>query len=119
MPRQIHPDPFILRPPDDLVTKHPELRRLSHRLSLIYAGGIQQNPELIEVVTEEHLQVMGRSLWEALDLREEFDQAHNRAGAAILPIIIESSAAEVQALPWETLYHPILGFLGKHPNFTL
>ena len=54
MPRHIHPKPFIIRPPDDLVRKKPELRRLSHALSHKYASK--------QVVTEEDLQAMGRAL---------------------------------------------------------
>ena len=71
------------------------------------------------IVTEEALQVMGRSLWEALGVQDEFDDAHREAGASILPIIIETDKADGQALAWETLYHPELGFLGKHAGFTL
>jgi hypothetical protein len=58
-------------------------------------------------------------LWEALDIDEEFTQAHKAAGPNILSIIIESQSAAVQALPWETLFHPKCGFLGKNPAFTL
>jgi tetratricopeptide (TPR) repeat protein len=50
---------------------------------------------------------------------EVFDQAVKAAGAAILPIMIESQSAAVQSLPWETLYHPLHGFLGRNPAFTL
>jgi len=111
MPRQIDPTPLVIHPPDDLVQQQPGLRRLSHALSLKYAGR--------QVVSEEDLQVMGGALWAALDLQAEFDAAQARAGAAVLPVIIESQAADVQALPWETLAHPALGFIGKHPGFTL
>ena len=54
-----------------------------------------------------------------LNIQSDFDQAHKEAGAAILPIIIETDKPDEQALPWETLYHPELGFLGKHTAFTL
>ena len=119
MPRQIHPSPFIIKPPANLVEKHPELRRMSHTISLQFAGGVQKKEGMTAVVTEEALQVMGRSLWEALDIQSKFDSAHSEAGAAILPVIIESDITNIQALPWETLYHPTLGFLGKHVGFTL
>ena len=119
MPRQIHTTPFIIKPPDDFVETHPELRRLSHTISMQFAGGVQKKKGMTAVVTEEALQVMGRSLWDALNIQSDFDKAHSGAGAAILPIIIETDKADEQALPWETLYHPTLGFLGKHNGFTL
>ena len=111
MPRHVYPTPFTIHPPDDLARKQPELRRLSHALSLKYASR--------QVVTEKDLQAMGSALWSALDLQNEFDTVHHMAGAAILSIIIESDSAEAQALPWETLYHPVDGFIGKHAGFTL
>lgn len=111
MPRYVHPTPFIIHPPEDLVRKQPDLRRLSHSLGLKYASS--------QVVTEEDLQIMGGALWSVLNLKDTFDAAHKSAGAAILSIIIESGAADVQALPWETLFHPTHGFLGKHAGFTL
>ena len=101
MPRHVHPTPFIIHPPEDLVRKQPGLRRLSHALGLKYASR--------QVVTEEDLQMMGGALWNALDLKEAFDLAHKPAGATILSVVIESGAADVQALPWETLYHPTHG----------
>ena len=103
MPRHVHPTPFVIQPPDDLVRKQPELRRMAHKLGEKYADR--------QVVTENDLQIMGGALWNALDLNEAFDLAHKPAGAAILSIIIESGAADVQALPWETLYHPSAGRL--------
>ena len=113
MPRHVHPLPFIIQPPDDLVRQRPDLRRGSHALSLKYAGR--------QVVTEADLQAMGSALWGALppNVHEAFDAAHAGAGAAILSVIIESDAADAQALPWETLYHPALGFIGKHAGLTL
>ena len=119
MQRLIHPNPFIIQPPANLLEKHPALRRLSHTLSIEFAGGVQNIEGQTVNITEEGLQVMGCSLWDALHIQQEFDRAHKDAGAAILPIIIESDQANIQALPWETLYHPGLGFLGKDPGFTL
>jgi hypothetical protein len=113
MPRHIHPNSFIIHPPDDLVRRQPELRRLSHTLSLKYASR--------QVVTDQDLEAIGRALWGALapDAQTGFDAAHAAAGAAILSVVVESGAADVQALPWETLHHPAHGFIGKHPGFTL
>ena len=54
-----------------------------------------------------------------MEIQGSFDAAVKEAGAAILPIIVESDRAEIQALPWETLYHPAQGFVGKNPAFTL
>ena len=95
MPRHVHPTPFVIRPLDDLARQRPDLCRLSHALSLKYAGN--------QVVTENELKGMGSALWGALDQQNEFDAAQDEAGASFLSVIIESSAADVQALPWETL----------------
>jgi hypothetical protein len=111
MPRNVYTHPFVIEPPDDFVGKHPELRRLSQALRHKYADRI--------VVAEQDLQVMGQALWQALGVQADFETAHNGAGMAILPLVFQSGAAEVHALPWETLYHPTHGFLGKHPGFTL
>ena len=111
MPRHVHPHPFIIHPPDDLVPNNPELRRLSDALSRKYADN--------QVVTEKELEVMGSALWRLLDRQDAFDTALSEAGAAIFPVIVESNSAEAQALPWETLHHPTHGFIGRHPGFTL
>jgi len=112
MPHHIHPNPFVIHPSDDLVHKQPELRRMSSQLADLYATGNI-------VVKDEHLQAMGSALWSMLEVDDDFDAAVKSAGAAILSIIIESGAADVQALPWETLFHPTQGFIGKNPAFTL
>ncbi|MCI5133324.1 MAG: CHAT domain-containing protein, partial [Candidatus Electrothrix sp. EH2] len=43
----------------------------------------------------------------------------NRAGNQILPVVISSRNAAVQHLPWEALYHPVQGFLGRGARCTL
>ena len=111
MPRHIYATPFVIKPPDNLIDKQPGLRRLSHRLGLKYASK--------SIVTEEDLQTMGSALWQTLALDNAFDTAYEKAGATVLSVIIESGISDVQALPWETLYHPEHGFLGKHAGFTL
>jgi tetratricopeptide (TPR) repeat protein len=111
MPRPIHPDPLIICPPDDLVRTNPNLARMSRRLANKYADR--------QVVTDDDLRSMGRLLWNSLAVQTAFQAAQRDAGRAILPLIIESRAAEIQSLPWETLYHPEHGFLGRHPSFTL
>ena len=72
-----------------------------------------------QIVGEKQLMQIGRQLWQVLDIAESFDLARRQAGMRILPLIIESDQAAVQQLPWETLYHPEHGFLGKAPGFTL
>jgi hypothetical protein len=111
MPKFVHPNPFIIQPPADLVQQKPELRRWSAQLSLKFASQ--------QVVTDAELQAIGGALWEALHVQDAFDAAHKAAGNAILPLIIESEAADLQYLPWEIIHHPALGFLGKHPALTL
>jgi len=119
MPRQIHQSPFVIKPPTDFVEKHPDLRRYASQLSMQFAGGVQKKEGMVAIVTEEALQGIGAGLWQALGVDAEFEKAHRGVGAAILPIIIETQKADIQALPWETLYHPSFGFLGKHMGFTL
>jgi hypothetical protein len=111
MPWQVHPNPFVIRPADNFVQNNLELKNMSRRLGDKYADR--------QVVTDDDLQSMGRMLWDSCSVQTAFDAARNEAGASILPVIIESGAADVQALPWETLLHPQYGFLGKHPAFTL
>lgn len=110
MPRNVHPMPFVIRPSDDLA-KNIDLRNLSRSLATKYADG--------HVVTDDDLQIMGRMLWNSLGVQDNFDVAVKDMDGAILPIIIESDKAEVQAFPWETLYHPDHKFIGRNPDFTL
>ncbi|MBK8615948.1 MAG: hypothetical protein IPN96_02310 [Anaerolineales bacterium] len=111
MPRQVHTTPFIIHPPEDLVRQKPELRRAAGVLAGKYAGG--------QIVHEVDLRQMGQALWDTLALNADFESAHKSAGAAVRAVIIESDAIDVQALPWETLYHPTHGFIGKEKGFTL
>ena len=111
MPQNIHPQPFVIHPPEGLVQSMPELRRLGEKLAQKYADR--------QLVTENDLRAVGGALWMTLGLESSFQAARQAAGAAILPVIVESASAEIQALPWETLHHPELGFLGLRPEFTL
>jgi len=70
-----------------------------------------------ELVTDEMLQAMGAALWRALDA--DLERARAAAGLGVLPILIESDQPAVLQLPWETLHHPELGFLGRDPAFAL
>jgi len=111
MPHNVHPKPFMIQPPAELTRQMPQLLRYSQGLSRKYVDGL--------VVKEEELQALGSYLWDALKLQDEFDAAFSTAGNAILPVVIESDSAEVQVLPWEILHHPVHGFLGRNPAFTL
>ncbi|OQY27182.1 MAG: hypothetical protein B6243_13265, partial [Anaerolineaceae bacterium 4572_5.2] len=111
MPANVHPKPFIIHPPANLLTAHRQLRRNSVTLAQKYA--------FQKLVTEEDLQIMGRGLWNVLNLDASFAAAHKTAGRQILPIIIESDDPALLQLPWETLRHPDHGFLGRSPAFTL
>lgn len=111
MPGRIHPAPFIIRPPDDLVQNNFDLNKESRELAMKYADG--------HVVTDDDLRIIGRNLWNFLNIQDDFDAAQKEAGEAILSVIIESDRAAVQALPWETLYHPIHKFIGRNSAFTL
>ena len=72
-----------------------------------------------EVVTDDQLKQMGQALWSALDLAAAFDQALAEAAPRILPVVIESDLPALLTLPWETLYHAPLGFLGRDKRVTL
>jgi len=93
-------DTLIIRPRSEQLNRLPELAQpLSQKF--------QANPIAVE---EDDLTAMGLALWQALTL--ELD---------VLPparLLIEGDE-QVQRLPWECLYHPQLGFLAKHPEYTL
>ncbi len=103
--------PFVIIPDEHLLQVNPHIKRLSSSLALKYAS---RTP-----VTEQDLQAMGESLWQALDCHEAYTDACANAGLRICPVIIESDHAQIQQLPWETLYHPEHGFIGKAPAFAL
>ncbi|MBP6472801.1 MAG: tetratricopeptide repeat protein, partial [Chloroflexi bacterium] len=116
MPATASKTPFVIRPRIDLLTQHPQLGHASANLALKYAFHY--------VVTDDELQAIGQGLWAALqaadpELEAAFDRARQQAGTAVLPLVIDSDQAAIQRLPWETLYHPTHGFLGKSPAFTL
>lgn len=102
---------LVIRPPADLIQDQPGLRRIATDLALRYAHR--------ELVTDHMLRAMGAGLWRALDAAEELERARASAGLAVLPVVIESSQPAVLQLPWETLHHPELGFLGRDPAFAL
>ncbi|MBX3038591.1 MAG: tetratricopeptide repeat protein [Anaerolineales bacterium] len=112
MSRNIHPTPFVIHSTDEL-GKNIDLKNLSRNLATKYADG--------HVVTDDDLQIMGRNLWNGLsaEVQGAFEAARKETGEKILPVVIHSDAADVQALPWETLFHPKYGFIGKNPDFTL
>jgi len=105
-------EPLILRPDESILTRYPQLVKMASELSEIYADREQ-------LVTDNALQAIGTLLWRALDADEPFQQARKRAGQHLLPIVIESSKPEILHLPWETLYYPETGFLGRSEGFTL
>jgi tetratricopeptide (TPR) repeat protein len=105
-------EPLILRPDEGILTRYPQLVKLAAELSEIYA-------DREKLVTDKALQGIGTILWRALDADEPFQQARKQAGQHLLPIVIESGKPEILHLPWETLYHPESGFLGRSEGFTL
>ena len=62
---------------------------------------------------------MGRKLWEAIGITKKLAKAKQTIGSDVLPVIIQSEAASVHRLPWETLFTPEYGFLGARENFTV
>ncbi|HHS84335.1 MAG TPA: tetratricopeptide repeat protein [Gammaproteobacteria bacterium] len=108
---QVCKRPFVIRPPADLLQRHPAIKRAAHELALSYAHN--------ELVTDDRLKAIGDALWGSLALDEAFAKARQYAGNKILPVIIESADATIQTLPWETLHHPECGFLGRENGFSL
>ena len=111
--------PFIIAPPADLLTTHPDLKRLAADLSLKYI-----HPRIHQrVVTDDDLKTIGDALWHALDettaLEKAFAAALQRAGQKVLPILIQTDQPALLALPWECLHHPEQGFLARLKGFTL
>ena len=68
----------------------------------------------IQAVDENDLKKIGLILWKIANRASDFSKFSNSHA-----LIIQSDDAAVQNLPWEYLYHPEHGFLGKHPDFTL
>ncbi len=110
MPR---PAPFIISPPEDFLENNPVLAEMAVRLANVYESREMR-------VDETQLRAVGTALWEALQPGDALDKAKEKAGLGVLPVIIESDDAGVQALPWETLYHPGREiFVGRAPGFAL
>ncbi len=104
--------PLILVPDSAMLRHSPNLIRQAAQLSQSYA-----DRKLF--VTDAILQAIGTALWHALNADEKLQTAKQEAGQAILPIVIASDDPAILQLPWETLYHPDYGFLGRHEGFTL
>jgi tetratricopeptide (TPR) repeat protein len=103
--------PFIIHPPADLLKQSPHLSSLAKQLSLLYAHK--------QVVTEDALQAVGQALWQGLQIDKAYAQAKQRAGKEVLPVVIETADPSLFMLPWECLWHPTDGFLGKQPSYAL
>ena len=104
--------PLILTPDAAILERYPALVLQAAQLSQTYA-----DRKLL--VTDATLQAIGTVLWQTLDADEALRNARQQAGQAILPIVIASDDPAILQLPWETLYHPDDGFLGRHKGFTL
>jgi tetratricopeptide (TPR) repeat protein len=100
-------EPLIIQSPENLAESHPHIMALAKQLSLQYVHQA--------VVPEENLKLIGQQLWAVLDVEAEFAEAKRRANLQILPLVIVGNPV----LPWECLYHPQDGFLGKDSRYTL
>ena len=99
----IHSQADYIEIPADLLEKKPHLQRMANDLSRTYAAGEK-------LVTDAELRKMGEALWQG-----EVGPLDNK----IRPVVIASDGMEIQALPWECLYHPQHEFLARHSGFTL
>ncbi|MCA1789528.1 MAG: CHAT domain-containing protein, partial [Thioalkalivibrio sp.] len=111
MPVIVAEDALVIRPAADLIEVQPRLRRMAADLALRYAHR--------ELVTEDMLRAMGETLWRALDAAADLERARASVSIKVLPVVVESAQPAVLQLPWETLHHPELGFLGRDPAFAL
>lgn len=92
---------FFIHPPISLLTIHPHLHELAQQLSQYYHA---------HTVNLADLQKLGLALWQVLDIDIPLTKH---------ALMMEYHGNAVDSLPWECLYHPDLGFLGKHPDYTL
>ena len=111
MSLNVHPTPFIIEPPADLLSRYPILKQNSNALAMKYAFN--------RMVKTEDMKIIGEQLWRTLALDDDLNTAHAAAGRQVLPLVIRSSNPVLLQLPWETLYHPDHHFLGRNPAFTL
>ncbi len=93
--------PLIIKPSVAQLANYPHLPKLAWQLSQYYHA---------HHVTEADLKTIGLALWQVLDID---------ATLAPQALLIECANNAIESLPWECLYHPQLGFLGKHADYTL
>jgi hypothetical protein len=74
-------------------------------------------------VTDDNLKTIGLALWQFLNRDTTFELSvflrKTETSKTPLAIVIECQDNALFSLPWECLYHPKQGFLGKHINYTL
>ena len=92
---------MIIKPSVERLINYPHLPELAQQLSEHYHS---------QCVTLDDLKTIGLTLWQFLNI-----------GATLIPsaLVIECHTDALFSLPWECLYHPERGFLGKHPDYTL
>ncbi|MCK5524074.1 MAG: CHAT domain-containing protein [Thiomargarita sp.] len=93
--------PFIIKPSIEKLANYPHLLELALQLSKNYHT---------HRVTLDELKTIGLALWQFLNIE------------ITLPshaLIIEQCHNALFNLPWECLYHPKLGFLAQHTDYTL
>jgi len=96
--------PFIISPSYEIIS----YSELQHQIQQL-----DQNLHN-QTVDEKDLKNIGLALWKIANKFSNFSTFSN-----FHDLIIQSDDVAVQNLPWECLYHPKYGFLGKHPDFTL
>jgi len=108
----VYSEPFIIYPDKHQIPS--ALIRDAKNLALQYV----YNSSITTPVTDETLRTIGEALWQAVGDEAAFSAHKQQAGMAIVPIIICTDDAALQALPWECLYHPEFKFLARHSHFT-
>ena len=103
--------PVTINPPAGFIDNNPHIKRLANDLAVKYASNNN--------VTDEDLAIMGDQLWQSLSFSDKDLESFERAGRRICPVVVASMEPDIQQLPWETLRHPVKGFIGTHPAFTL
>ena len=92
---------FVIKPSIKRLTDYSYLLELAQQLSQDYHT---------HHVTNDNLKKMGLALWQFLN-----------QDTILTPqaIVVECQDNTLFSLPWECLYHPKQGFLGKHIDYTL
>ena len=106
--------PFVIKPSIKRLADYPHLLEQALQLSQDYHT---------HRVTNDNLKTIGLALWQFLNRDTTFEVSvllrKTETSKTPQAIVIECQDNALFSLPWECLYHPKQGFLGKHIDYTL